>query len=140
MGLRTLLYVSKSLVPQDGAQRQVDAIVGSARARNAALGVTGVLIFTEARFAQVLEGPAEAVETLMERIRADPRHEQVTIVSDGPLERRRFPGWSMGYSGPSLYVDRHIKPLLGPVAETRDRREMAARLLYLMEELTRAAA
>lgn len=140
MGLRTLLYVSKSLIPQDEAQRQIEKIIETARVRNAALGVTGVLIFTEARFAQVLEGPGEAIDAIMDRLRADPRHEQLTAVRDEPLERRRFPSWSMGYSGPSLYVDRHIKPLLGPVVEARDRREMAGRLLYLMEELTRAAA
>ena len=140
MGLRTLLYVSKSLIPQDEAQRQIDSIIETARPRNAALGVTGVLIFTEARFAQVLEGPSAAIDEIMAGIRADPRHEQVTTACDEPLERRRFPSWSMGYSGSSLYVDRHIKPLLKPVVEARDRREMAGRLLYLMEELTRAAA
>jgi hypothetical protein len=140
MGLRTLLYVSKSLIPQDEAQRQIDSIIETARPRNAALGVTGVLIFTEARFAQVLEGPPASIDEIMDGIRADPRHEQVTTACDEPLTQRRFPQWSMGYSGPSLYVDRHIKPLLKPVVEARDRREMAGRLLYLMEELTRAAA
>jgi hypothetical protein len=108
----SLLYVSKSNLTLPEEAGEVLAIVATARRRNAELGVTGALVFTESRFAQVLEGDEEAIDALMLSILKDRRHEQVTVVDRTEVAMRRFPQWSMAYSGPSLYVDRHIKPLL----------------------------
>lgn len=140
MGLKTLLYVSKSLIEPSAIEREIKDIVTQARVRNAERAVSGVLIFTEARFAQVIEGPETAIDALMEKITRDPRHEQVTVVREDALGERRYADWSMAYSGPSLYVDRHVRPLLAPVLEGRDRRRLSDRLLYLMEELARVTA
>ena len=46
-------------------------------------------------FAQVLEGNEPVLDSLMARIRADPRHSGVIIVRTGPAKRRRYDGWSM---------------------------------------------
>jgi hypothetical protein len=138
MGLKTLLYVSKSLIAPADAAREIDDIVNVARTWNSTVGVSGVLISTDARFAQVLEGPDTVITALMQRISDDPRHEQVTTCHEAALDQRRFPLWSMAYSGPSLYVDRHVRPLLDPVLHGRDRRRLCERLLFLMEELARA--
>jgi hypothetical protein len=140
MGLKTLLYVSKSLIAPTDTAREVERIVTVARARNAELGVSGVLISTEARFAQVLEGPRAAVDLLMESILVDPRHEQVTISRDEAVRQRRFPHWSLAYCGASLYVDRHVRPLLEPALQGPDQRRNCDRLLLLMEELARVNA
>jgi hypothetical protein len=140
MGLKTLLYVSKSLIAPADIGREIENIVSGARTRNAERGVSGVLIFTEARFAQVIEGPEPAIDALMDTISIDPRHKQVTVVREGALDERRYADWSMAYSGPSLYVDRHVRPLLDPVLQNRDRRRLCDRLLYLMEELARVTA
>src|SRR3954468_16771884 len=117
MSVFFLLYVSRSLLRVPEEAGEVDRIVAVARRENDRLGVTGALVFTQAHFAQALEGEHAAIETLMERIRRDPRHDKVTVVSAGASAGRLFPQWSMAYSGGSLYVDRHIKPLLAPAAE-----------------------
>ncbi|PSJ43274.1 BLUF domain-containing protein [Allosphingosinicella deserti] len=112
IGLKSLLYASASALAPGDEQAEVERIVSTARARNADLGVTGTLVFTRTRFAQILEGADGVVDALMARIARDPRHEQVTVVDAIPIDRRMFDDWTLSYSGGSRYVDKHIAPLL----------------------------
>lgn len=90
------LYVSTASV--DACGPDIAAIVGIAVAHNASHGLTGVLGFSGLHFAQVLEGPLDAIERLMMRIRRDPRHRLVAERAPAPaLDGRWFPGWAMGY-------------------------------------------
>lgn len=72
-------------------------LMHAARRRNEQLDVTGMLLYAEGSFFQVLEGPAVLVDALFARIETDPRHEQVTQIIREPITRRAFPGWSMGF-------------------------------------------
>ena len=85
--------------------------------------------------AQVLEGPQASNEALMRSIAADGRHRDVTVVETIPLRERRFPDWSMAYSGPSLYVDRHLKPLLAELRDPGADSALVAKLIGLLQEL-----
>ena len=80
-------------------EAEIRTILATARRRNAADEVTGALLFTASGFAQVLEGQREVVERTFERIGADPRHSEVTVLSFTPTERRSFPEWPMGFCG-----------------------------------------
>jgi hypothetical protein len=134
MGIRCLLYVSESCLSWPDDAHEVDDIVATARARNEQLGLTGALIYTRTHFAQVLEGQAEAIETMMASIRADSRHRNLCVVADEPIEARYFPAWTMAYSGPSFYVDRQIRPLLTEASDPARRRRSAAGLLAFIRE------
>jgi hypothetical protein len=136
MSVHFLLYVSRSLLRLPQEAGEVDRIVAVARRENARLGVTGALVFTRAHFAQVLEGDEQAVEALMERIGKDRRHDGVRVVSKSMREARLFPQWSMAYSGGSLYVDRHIRPLLAAAPEPGATEPLAERLVRLIHEFT----
>jgi hypothetical protein len=68
-----------------------------ARDANAGLGLTGMLLFADGSFFQVLEGPADVVDALYARIERDPRHEQVTLVIREPIAKRSFDAWTMGF-------------------------------------------
>ncbi|SLN51709.1 Sensors of blue-light using FAD [Pseudoruegeria aquimaris] len=48
-------------------------------------------------FLQYLEGEEPALRRLIARISQDPRHEAVTILSDGRIEVRQLPDWQMGF-------------------------------------------
>ena len=61
---RSLLYVSRRLATADDVQD----IVAVSRARNAQWQVTGALIASRGRFAQILEGQRSAVDALMDSI------------------------------------------------------------------------
>ncbi|MDB5689423.1 MAG: blue light sensor protein [Sphingomonas bacterium] len=108
MTVFSLLYASKSIIPTGEAEAEVDALVGVSRSRNRNADVTGCLIFGGGRFAQVLEGAELAVEDIMASISRDARHTDVTILERGIVAERRFAGWSLGYAGPSLFVQRTI--------------------------------
>ena len=74
------------------------AILKRSKENNPVVGVTGVLCFcTNARiFLQVLEGGRSQVSRLYNRIAADPRHTDVTLLKYDEIGERRFAGWSMG--------------------------------------------
>jgi hypothetical protein len=68
----------------------------TARKNNSALGVSGMLVCTEGAFLQVLEGPADTVDALYERIKLDSRHKQVALMVRESIDQRAFGDWSMG--------------------------------------------
>jgi len=86
-----VFYVSRCVADPDG----IGPLAEAASRRNAQRGLTGALLFTGGCFAQVLEGPADALQAMMARIEADPRHTDVRRLIDAPLEARRFGAWSM---------------------------------------------
>ncbi len=54
-----------------------------------------MLIYSGRVFIQVLEGASRDLDRLLEVIKQDYRHTNVTVIHDQPIERRRYPGWSM---------------------------------------------
>ncbi len=72
-------------------------ILRASRRNNPAVGVTGALLYAEGNFMQVLEGPAEAVESVYLRVRRDDRHRGVLTLIDAAVAERAFPDWSMGF-------------------------------------------
>ena len=99
--LYQVAYCSRNRI--SGAPNTVEALVGvilaRSRANNARDGITGGLLFSDNCFAQVLEGPMEAVVAAFERIQCDERHGEVTVVASGPIRTRDFPEWSMAFTG-----------------------------------------
>jgi hypothetical protein len=135
---KSLLYVSRSLLEPSQAAMEVKRIVETSRLRNRRLGVTGVLIATNMGFAQVLEGDTASIDQIFGSIRRDARHEDVTVLSDEDIVRRRFEQWSLAYSGPSSYVAGHLEPLLGEPLKNPVEADVR-RLTKLMNEFGRSS-
>lgn len=110
----SLLYVSRSTIPPERLAAEMAEIVAFARAHNARVGITGGMVRAGDYFAQLLEGPTEAVKTAMENIDRDPRHTDVNVVHVAANSKRQLPDWSMAYAGESTYVATQIAALLGP--------------------------
>ncbi len=66
---------------------------------NARDGITGVLMYHDRLFFQVLEGDRDLVEHCYERIVKDFRHTGISLMWDNPVEERVFSDWAMGYAG-----------------------------------------
>ena len=97
-----LVYYSRNRVaPEAMGAGAIDEILAVSRENNLRAGVTGALMFNAGCFAQVLEGPRDAVEAVFERIQQDERHGDVSLLSVGPVTDRAFGGWSMGFVGAS---------------------------------------
>jgi len=67
------------------------------RRNNSELGITGMLLYREGAFLQVLEGRPEAVMRVIDDIKGDPRHNLFRMILNGTSEERLFPEWSMGF-------------------------------------------
>ena len=93
MGLFRLIYVSK--VARHVRFADVEAITQRAVEHNTENGLTGMLIYTPARFIQVLEGEESKIRETMERIVKDARHSEIQVVEERAVERREFAGWAM---------------------------------------------
>jgi hypothetical protein len=93
-----LVYLSAAVQPF--TVTELRALMGKSRRNNRALDVTGLLVHADGSFLQVLEGPADAVDALYDRIAQDARHHRVVRRSRQPLEVRSFPMWSMGFVEP----------------------------------------
>ncbi|MBJ7439271.1 MAG: BLUF domain-containing protein [Sphingopyxis sp.] len=102
------MYISTATIPRAHAAQVIDAIVAISRGRNAALEVTGALIFSGDMFAQIIEGPAEAIAELRASITRDVRHREILTMADGEQNRRQFADWSLAYSGTALFVAREL--------------------------------
>lgn len=118
--LSELLYVSRSrLTLTQGTDRVAD-IVRVSLERNAALGVTGALVWTGEAFAQILEGSEDALEALMVSIGRDERHEKLSVLRRGPIQHRRFAGWALAYAGGATFIAGLVEPLLAQSAIVSD--------------------
>ncbi len=91
--ISTLIYRSRA-VDTMNAQDLTDLLT-PARARNAALDVTGIMLFDGVHFVQLLEGPDEAVSHLFDSIRRDDAHKNVVLLMQDQGPARRFGGDAM---------------------------------------------
>lgn len=93
--LYQLAYMSTTSEPwpRDALLR----LLRQARANNRRHDLTGVLLFRNGGFVQLIEGERPAVENLFGKIRADRRHENVTSIWDTESRTRWFAEWSMGF-------------------------------------------
>lgn len=135
---RSLIYVSRSRLDLPSQAGEIDRIVSHSIARNTPLGVRGALIFTERHFAQILEGPPDALAGLMDRIQHDPRHEAVTVIENKPIDGYRFPDWSLAYWGDASYMDQHVARVLDK-ADELSRTQQTANLYELLQKLSQAS-
>jgi hypothetical protein len=76
---------------------ELEEILKKSRENNTRLGLTGMLLYYEGAFMQVLEGSEETVRGLYTRIGLDPRHHLITLLLTEYVPERNFPDWSMGY-------------------------------------------
>ena len=96
-----LVYASRSTFTRSanhqGLEPGVARILAKSRKNNSQRQIVGGLLFGDGCFLQCLEGEAQAVQALYLKIVADPRHRDVTVLSQRPITTRSFSAWSMKY-------------------------------------------
>jgi len=91
----SLVYVSTATVPFSKADLQ--DLLAKSRSNNAALGVTGLLLFADGNFMQILEGEEATVRDLYRSIARDPRHAGTIVLLTERAGERAFGDWSMAF-------------------------------------------
>jgi len=128
-----LIYSSVPVVAYSVAELE-ELIMGSRR-NNARDDVSGMLLYADGSFFQVLEGPERAVDALYERLTHDPRHHALTVIIREPIVKRAFTDWTMGFAnvrdpefdhidGLSDFFDTHWR--LNPLDAGRSRKLLTA--------------
>jgi hypothetical protein len=64
-------------------------------------GITGILLYAEGNFLQLLEGPGKDVERTYAGICRDNRHTGILKLLHAPVEQRLFPAWTMAFQNAS---------------------------------------
>jgi hypothetical protein len=82
------------------SRADLEQMLEESRIRNLRRDITGVLVFVDGVFLQVLEGERDDVEDLMGSIRCDPRHHDIKVFHEEEIDRRAFPTWRMAYLSP----------------------------------------
>lgn len=95
---RLIHLIYNSAATEEFSDEALAVLLSKSRNKNASLGITGMLLHVDGCFFQVLEGPEDAVNTLAETIRQDPRHARMTVIIHEPIARRAFSEWTMGFT------------------------------------------
>jgi hypothetical protein len=95
---RLIHCIYSSAATGDFAEHDIPQLLEKTRAANASRGITGMLLYVEGSFFQVLEGDGEPVDALFQKISADSRHKHVTLIIREPIPERSFGEWSMGFA------------------------------------------
>jgi hypothetical protein len=78
-------------------EKEIENILDSCKKNNPNRNITGVLLHSDKRFIQYIEGSKDEVQELYELIKDDPRHTSVNQRNFEPIDERIFPSWEMGY-------------------------------------------
>jgi len=70
-------------------------ILKKARMENPKYGITGVLLYDNGKFLQILEGEKDKLDTLLKNIQKDPRHKNYDLLISAPIQSRELESWNM---------------------------------------------
>ncbi len=123
-----LVYASAAA--QDLQEKDIRDILKISVTNNYASDITGMLLFAEGSFLQVLEGEKNAVQGLFEQIKKDSRHWDVIKIFEERIDSRFFGDWSMGMASLE-YSD------LAQVPGCKDFFESGEKLSFLKESVAK---
>jgi hypothetical protein len=116
--LASIVYRSRAT--SDFNTRELERILQTAQARNRAEHITGLMLYDDNRFYQWLEGPPDSIARIMESIHKDPRHTDVRVIDDKPIESRFFADWDMKLATPDTAARAWVRDVIAPPADITD--------------------
>ena len=126
-----LSYLSEAVSDMSflGLMRLLEA----ARAYNLKNGVTGILLYDNQQFGQIIEGERTNVMKVWKRIQDDKRHHRIELLEIREISERSFPDWLLRfYGGETLTRD---YPVLAGMVGGMDKHSLA--LMNKMRETER---
>ena len=92
-----LSYLSEAI--SDMSFLSLMRLLESARAFNQKNGITGILLYDNQQFGQIIEGEYANVIKAWKRIQDDKRHHHVELLEIREISERRFPEWLLRFYG-----------------------------------------
>ncbi len=75
---------------------EIQNILASCQKNNPLLDITGILLYSDTKFIQMVEGEYQVISGLYDKIKLDHRHDQVRMIATSPIKQKSFPSWHMG--------------------------------------------
>lgn len=93
--LKTICYLSTSEVYI--TDKDIDEIFDVSTKYNSENSITGLLIYNQRNFFQVLEGREQLVDELFSKIQKDNRHKHIIVIEDAIIQQRFFGHYENGF-------------------------------------------
>lgn len=90
-----IVYGSSAASPF--SKSELIGLLTQSRAKNSRLGITGMLLYKDGNFLQVIEGDEAAVRQLFGSILQDGRHRDILVIDESTVSERQFGNWSMAF-------------------------------------------
>ncbi|GAA4932754.1 hypothetical protein GCM10023314_01410 [Algibacter agarivorans] len=94
--IKTICYISDSL--EHECLDKLKAMYLKAKANNLKHNITGILIYKNQNFLQVLEGEEIKVDETFNRIKSDSRHKNIFKVINTSIDERIFEDYNFGFT------------------------------------------
>lgn len=107
-------------------------IVDVSARNNPQRSVTGFLLYDADRFLQMIEGPALALQALLEDLEADPRHHSIEVLHRSATDERWFPDWEM-----KQLISFSAEPALEQLRHTLATKPGGAEIFALVDDFLR---
>lgn len=91
--LSQLVYVSNR--KPNCTSEEIEKILASCKKNNPPLNITGVLLYSDTKFIQLVEGDAKVIMELYDKIKKDSRHTNPMMIAYNPIKEKAFPSWHM---------------------------------------------
>lgn len=142
MPILQLLYKSRAAALFQPSE--VEQILQKSQDANSHRAITGLLLFSEGHFLQLLEGPEEEVRRVYSKIVQDERHTNVETLIENSSGERRFGSWSMAYANQEKVSESWLESLSAECTALQrqpepDTQHLWARLLSLSLNLRLSA-
>ena len=99
MKIHQIVY--SSLASKKMLKSDLVIILRKARTNNRISDITGLLMYIDGYFLQILEGSEDNVREIYNKISLDVRHKDCQIIYEGDSDKRFFSRWEMAYAAPS---------------------------------------
>ncbi len=108
--MKRITYISRLANPL--SVDEIKAIGITSSQNNKRANITGLLVYFEKLFFQIIEGDEERIDQLYEKISNDPRHKDIVrLKTEDGIDQRLFPSWSMK----TINLDSDVDELVNPI-------------------------
>ncbi|MVO08394.1 bluf domain protein [Flavobacterium sp. TP390] len=77
---------------------EILTLLNASRKNNEANEITGLLLYSDGNFLQIIEGKQKKIKALYAKINMDQRHRNIIKVFEGKVSHRIYPKWHMGFN------------------------------------------
>ena len=90
--------VFTSVATRKISDEDLKGLLDKSRQYNLALNITGMLLYLDPYFMQILEGDESIIDEKFKKISNDEMHHKVSLIYKQPIKERSFSKWTMGFN------------------------------------------